>query len=71
MNASECTCVCVCVGTEMGPWEYLQSWCICVSVHRPLCSHSLTVISEVQILLPYLTGGKVEALNPMLSCVTM
>lgn len=44
---------------------------LCVCAQAPLLTFPHTVIREVQIPLPYLTDGKVEALNPMLSCVAM
>lgn len=58
--------VCVSAGTYRSPREELASWCICVAVHGPgpMLTFSHVLISEVQILLPYLTGREVEALNP-------
>lgn len=58
----ECLRVHVCPGTQVSPWKDLALW----PISRPgsLLAFSHTVIDEVQILAPDLTGRKVEALNP-------
>lgn len=66
LSTHECLRVHVYLGTQVSPWEYLVLWRIRAAVRRPgsLLSFSHTVIDEVQILAPDLTGRKVEALNP-------